>query len=56
MPLPVTVFNTPSGIPASWNILAKYNPHKLPLVAGFRTTVFPATKAGAILEADKFIG
>ncbi len=50
-PGPVTTFITPSGIPASSAAFAISMAVSGVLEAGFRTTVFPAARAGPIFQA-----
>jgi len=51
-PAPVMMLTTPSGKPACWQISANSNAVSEVVSAGFRTTVFPAAKAGAIFHAS----
>jgi hypothetical protein len=59
-PGPVTTFSTPGGRPASRNSLITSMIVNGVVVAGFTTTVFPASSAGPILlpisETGKFHG
>ena len=45
------MFTTPAGSPDSSIISANFNAVKEVVSAGFKTTVFPAAKAGAIFHA-----
>ncbi|VVB94791.1 Uncharacterised protein [uncultured archaeon] len=56
LPSPVTTFITPSGIPASWHILPISIPTKGVRSEGFKTTVLPASSAGAIAQKGSSIG
>src|SRR6266478_3708925 len=60
LPEPTTMFSTPVGTPACSKIRITLAPVNGVSVAGLKTTVFPATKAGAIfqagIEAGKFHG
>ena len=49
---PVTIFTTPGGKSASWIISANFIAVSGVVSAGFKTTVFPVAKAGAIFHAD----
>jgi hypothetical protein len=49
-PNPGTTLTTPSGTPASIRISASSKAVKGVYSAGFKTTVFPQAKAGAILK------
>ena len=51
LPPPVTMFNTPSGIPAFFANSASSNVANGVSVVGFKTTVFPAIKAGPNFRA-----
>ena len=50
-PAPVIIFTTPGGRSASRIISASFNAVSGVVSAGFKTTVFPAAKAGAIFHA-----
>ncbi len=45
------ILTTPSGNPLSWIISANLRAVKEVVSAGFKTTVFPVAKAGAIFQA-----
>ena len=51
-PSPVTMLSTPAGKPASDAISAKSKAVSEVNSAGFRTTVLPSAKAGAIFQAS----
>src|SRR5690554_854135 len=55
-PLPCTILSTPFGNPASLQI----SPNKKAVIGvtslGFATTVFPAARAGAIFQLNKYSG
>src|SRR6185295_5975996 len=55
-PEPSTRFNTPGGIPASANSSTIRTPVAGVSVAGLKTTVFPATSAGAIFQTGMATG
>src|SRR5262249_15625322 len=50
-PDPVTMLRTPFGSPASCRASIKRTVHSGATEAGFTTTVFPVTSAGAIFQA-----
>ena len=50
LPLPVTMFSTPGGSPASCRTCAKRIPTSGVYVAGLKTTVFPHSSAGMIFH------
>jgi hypothetical protein len=47
---------TPGGSPASAQTSASNRAESLVYVAGFRTTVFPMAKAGAIFQVNSISG
>ena len=59
-PGPVTMLTTPGGRSASWQTSAKRRADSGVVDAGFRTTVLPAARAGAIfhdsISSGKFQG
>ena len=55
-PGPRTMFNTPSGTPASTKVWTTCAAQSGVRVAGLNTTAFPATSAGAIFHAGMATG
>lgn len=55
-PKPVTMFTTPAGNPACWQTSANISAVSGVDSAGFRTTVLPAARAGAIFQASIISG
>ena len=51
-PAPVTMFTTPGGNSACWQMSANSIADSGVVSAGFRTTVLPAASAGAIFHAS----
>ena len=51
-PGPVMMLTTPGGRSACWQTSAKRSAVSGVVLAGFRTTVFPAASAGAIFQAS----
>ena len=51
-PAPVTMFTTPGGRSACWQISANASAVSGVVSAGFSTTVFPQASAGAIFHAS----
>ena len=56
LPVPCTIFNTPSGKPASLQILLNKKAVTGVISEGFAMTQFPAANAGAIFHVNKYKG
>ena len=56
LPPPCTIFTTPSGTPASTSTSIRWCAEAGVSLAGFRTTVFPATSAGKVFQEGIAMG
>src|SRR6056300_1064803 len=55
-PKPCTIFKTPAGMPASMQISDNMNAVIGVISEGLATTQFPAARAGAIFQVNKYSG
>src|SRR2546428_7387898 len=53
---PTTIWNTPSGRPASRNAVSRFNPDFVDALAGFTTAVLPSVGAGTAKRSISHIG